>query len=409
MFEKDNWQEIFLTISKNKLRTTLTAISVAWGIFILIVLLGAGHGLHNGAQAQFGNDARNSLNIEGGETSIAYKGIKPGRKIQLTNEDYKLINDKIDFIENKSAVFKGHDTRNLTYKNRHAGFIVRPVFPEHCILENAKLVSGRFINKIDIDEYRKVCAIGLPVKQELFKNEDPINKFIDAEGVQFKVVGVFNDLGNGDNTRIYIPISTAQRAFNGKNNIGLIWLSLKSEGAEKSAMLADEIRQLMAQRHNFSPDDFNAIRVENWGEEYGRIMSMLEGINIFIWIIGVFTLIAGIVGVSNIMMIIVKERTKEIGIRKAIGATPSSIVMQIIMEAVFITAVAGYVGLVLGVGILELVNKIGINSEFFRNPDVNFPVAISATVLIIISGAVAGLIPSIRAARVEPVIALRDA
>lgn len=409
MFEKDNWQEIFATISKNKLRTTLTAISVAWGIFILIILLGAGHGLYNGAQGQFGNDARNSINIEGGETTLAYKGIKPGRHIQLTNEDYKLIGDKIAYIQNKSAVYNGWGSRNLSYENRHAGFVVRPVFPEHCFLENASVTSGRFLNKIDIDEFRKVCAIGEPVKQELFKNENPIDKFIDVDGVQFKVVGVFNDPGNNDNTRIYIPISTAQRAFNGKNNIDLVWLSTTNEGAEKSEFLANEIRQLMAGRHNFSPADMNAIRIENWGLEYKRVMSMLVGINIFIWIIGVFTLIAGIVGVSNIMMIIVKERTKEIGIRKAIGATPASIVIQIIMEAVFITAVAGYVGLLLGVGVLEAVNKIGINSDFFKNPDVNFPVAISATLLIVISGAVAGLIPSIRAARVEPVIALRDA
>lgn len=408
MFDKDNWQEIFASMGKNKLRTILTAISVAWGIFILIILLGAGKGLYNGANAQFMSDAVNSINIEGGQTTIAHKGYKPGRRIQLTNEDFKLVSEKITGIDKKSAVYNGWGSRNMTYKNNHAGFVMRPVMPDHNALENAKLITGRFINKIDLDEYRKVCVIGIPVRDELFKKEDPINKFIDVEGMGFKVVGVFTDPGNGDNNRIYVPMTTAQRAFNGKSNIDLVWLSTTEAGSEYSGEIVNEIRKTLSTKYNFSPEDHNAIRIENWGNEYKKIMGMLTGINIFIWIIGIFTLIAGIVGVSNIMMIIVKERTKEIGIRKAIGATPASIVTQIIMEAVFITGVAGYVGLLGGIGVLELMNSIGIDSEFFRKPEVDFSVAISATILIIVSGALAGFIPSLRAARVAPVIALRD-
>jgi putative ABC transport system permease protein len=408
MFDKDNWEEIFATMGKNKLRTTLTAVSVAWGIFILIILLGAGKGLYNGARAQFMSDAVNSINIEGGTTSMGYKGFKPGRDIQLTTEDYQLISDKISGIDKKSASWSGRGSRTLTYKNNHAGFTVRPVMPEHNMLENATIVSGRFINMGDIAEMRKVCAIGVPVAKELFKTEDPLGKFIDADGVSFKVVGVFTDPGNGDNHRIYVPLSTAQRAFNGKNHIGNMWMSTTDEGSEHSDEMVSEIRNLLALKYGFNPQDYNAIDVDNWGTEYKRIMTMLKGIMIFIWVIGIFTLIAGIVGVSNIMMIIVKERTKEIGIRKAIGATPASIVTQIIMEAVFITGVAGYTGLVLGVGLLEMMNGIGIDSEFFRKPEIDFSVAISATVLIIVSGAVAGFIPSLKAARVEPVEALRD-
>ncbi len=408
MFDRDNWQEIFETIRKNKLRSFLTAFSVGWGIFILIVLLGAGQGLYNGAQAQFMSDAVNSIVVEGGQTSIAHGGLKINRQIQLTNEDYALIADKTPYIDRKSAVYRGWGSRMISYKKKHAGFVVRPVMPEHCFLENAQIISGRFLNNIDINEFRKVCAIGEPVKKELFNNEDPINKFVDIEGVQYKVVGVFTDPGNGDNTRAYIPLSTAQRAYGGKRDINFMWLSTTEEGVAKSEDMVKNIRNLMAHKYNFSPEDLNAIRIENWSLEYKRIMSMLNGIKVFIWIIGMLTLFAGIVGVSNIMMIIVKERTKEIGIRKAIGATPALIVGQIILEAVFITAVAGYIGLISGIGLLELANSIGMDSDFFKKPEVDFKAAVYATLLIIVAGALAGFIPSIRAARVEPVVALRS-
>jgi putative ABC transport system permease protein len=406
MFDSDKWQEILGTISKNKLRTFLTAFSVAWGIFILIILLGAGKGLRNGAEKQFMSDAVNSLNLEAGETTMPFNGLKPGRKIQLTNEDYELINQKIQHLEYSSAVFNGRNANVLSYKKEHAAFTVRSCMPDHDQLENATIIEGRFVNEIDIREFRKVCAIGVPVKNALFKEEDPINKFIDVGGIPYKVVGVFTDPGNGDNDRIYIPLTTAQRALNGKNNVDVIWSSIDKAGAEKSEEMVEEVRTLMASKYNFNPADLNAIRIENWSLEYKRIMNMLDGIKLFIWIIGIFTLIAGVVGVSNIMMIIVKERTKEIGVRKAIGATPSSIVMLIVQESVFITAMAGYVGLVIGIGLLQLFNDA--ESDFFQHPSVDFNVAVSATLLIIVSGALAGLFPALRAAKVAPVEALRS-
>jgi putative ABC transport system permease protein len=406
MFDSDKWQEIMGTISKNKLRTFLTAFSVAWGIFILIVLLGAGKGLRNGAENQFMSDAVNSINVEAGQTTIPFNGIKPGRMIQLTNEDFQLIRDKVPDIEHSSAVYSGRNSSVLSYKNEHAVFTVRSCMPDHRFLENAKLIEGRFINDLDISEFRKVCAIGEPVKTALFKSEDPINKFIDVSGIPFKVVGVFSDPANQDNVRIYIPLSTAQRALNGKDHVDVIWSSIVESAAENSEAMVEDIRKKLAAKHHFSPADYNAIRIENWSLEYKRIMSMLDGIRIFIWVIGIFTLIAGVVGVSNIMMIIVKERTKEIGVRKAIGATPASIVMLIVQEAVFITGIAGYVGLVLGVGLLQLFSDA--EGDFFKNPEVDFSVAISATVLIIIAGALAGLFPALRAAKVQPVEALRS-
>lgn len=406
MFDRDKWQEIMGTISKNKLRTFLTAFSVAWGIFILIVLLGAGKGLRNGAESQFMRDAVNSINIEGGTTSMAHKGLQSGRRIQLTNEDYALISRKVGHLEYSSAVYAGWTSKVMSYKNRHGAFTVRSCMPDHDYLENATIVNGRFINNNDIKEYRKVCVIGPPVKEELFKDEDPINKFIDVEGVPFKVIGHFTDPGNGDLPRIYVPITTMQRAYNGKNYVDNIWASIDKAAFENSDTMVAQIRNLMAAKHNFSPADLNAIRIDNWSEEYKRIMAMLNGIKLFIWIIGIFTLVAGVVGVSNIMMIIVKERTKEIGVRKALGATPVSIVMLIVQESVFITSVAGYTGLVLGVGLLELVGK-NVKGDFFERPEVDFKVAISATLLIIAAGALAGLFPALRASRVQPVEALR--
>ncbi len=410
MFDRDKWQEIFGTIRKNKLRTFLTAVSVAWGIFVLIILLGCGKALRNSAEDSFLRDAINSLNVEGGQTSIAYNGFKIGRTIQLTTEDYELIRSKVNNLEYVSAAYSGRTeggSRLLSYKNQHGAFLVRACLPDHQMLENAEQISGRFINKKDVDEFRKVCTIGVPVKKALFLGEDPINKFIDVGGIPFKVVGVFVDPGDRDNDRIYIPLSTAQRAFNGKNNVEVVWTSIKKDPAVNSEELVSQTRSLLASKYHFSPADLNAVRIENWSLEYERIMNMFSGIELFIWIIGIFTLIAGVVGVSNIMMIVVKERTKEIGIRKAIGATPFSIVMLIVQEAIFITGIAGYIGLMLGTGLLQAMVYFKMEGEFFHRPEVDLSAAIIATIIIIIAGALAGLFPAMRAAKVQPIEALR--
>ncbi|HRG38888.1 MAG TPA: ABC transporter permease, partial [Bacteroidia bacterium] len=250
-------------------------------------------------------------------------------------------------------------------------------------------------------------VIGPPVKDILFPKEDALNKFVDIDGIPFKVVGVFKDPADRDNTRLYIPLSTAQKAWNGKNYVNHIWTSILPGSKYNGDELVEKTRTLLAAKYHFSPDDLNAVRIENWSKEYENVMGVLGGIEMFTWIIGIFTLIAGVVGVSNIMMIIVKERTKEIGIRKAIGATPSSIVMLIVQEAIFITGIAGYIGLMLGVGVLELLNVFGVEGEFFHRPEVDLSVAVSATLLIVIAGALAGLFPALKAAKVEPIEALR--
>lgn len=409
LFEKDSWQEIFETMRKNKIRTFLTAFSVAWGIFIMVILSGAGNGLRNGAQSQFGNDAVNSIWIDAGHTSLVWNGLKPNREIQLTNDDYEYIRNNIPDIDHATAVFRGWGSKPLSYKKEHAGFTVRPVMPDHRDLERAKLIKGRFINDNDIKHNLKVCTIGRPVEEALFKKEDAMGKYIDVENNKYMVVGVFYDKGNNDMNRIYVPLTTAQRSWNGgKKYVNTIWVSTGTATLPRTEQITKEIRALLARRHNFDPKDQDALGVYNGNAEYARVMSMLTGIKIFVMIIGIFTLIAGIVGVSNIMMIIVKERTREIGIRKALGATPSSIVGQIMMESIFITGTAGYTGLLLGVGIIEGIKTIGIDSDFFKNPDIDFGMAIFSVILLVVAGAFAGLIPSLRASRIEPVVALRE-
>lgn len=408
MFDLDKWQEIFGTIKKNKLRTILTAFSVAWGIFILIVLLAAGQGLRNGAQSQFGNDAANSLWIDGGLTSLPYDGYKPGRQIQLHNSDFYHVKQDIPGIDNTSAVYKGWQSQVLSYKKEHAAFTVRPCAPDHRRLERAKIIKGRFINQNDFNEFRKVCVIGVPVQEALFKNEDPINKFIDAAGTKYKVVGVFTDPGRGDNERIYVPLLTAQRINNGKDYVNTIWASTGTANVEQSEQMVQNIRNYLAKKYHFDPKDLNALGIYNTNVEYRRVMGMLDAIKIFVFIIGVLTLVAGVVGVSNIMMIIVKERNKEIGVRKALGATPFSIVSLIIQESVFITFIAGYIGLLAGIGLVELIKSLKMEGAFFKDPDVDLGIALSAVALIIVAGALAGLFPALKAARVEPIHALRE-
>ena len=408
MFDLDKWQEIFSTIKKNKLRTILTAFSVSWGIFILIVLLGAGQGLRNGAQQQFARDAVNSIEFWGGVTSMPYDGYKTGRMIQLTNDDYYTLKNNTAGIEKATAHYTNSDSKVLSYKNEHAGFFVRSCAPDHAYLEQAQLISGRFINEIDFNEFRKVCVIGYPVRDALFKKENPLGKMLDVAGTKYKVVGVFTDPGKGDRDRIYLPLLTAQRIYNAKNHVNGLWASTGTLTTLQTEQLVKQVTQSLSKKYHFNPEDKSAFGVQNYNVEYKRIMGMLDGIKIFIYIIGALTLIAGVVGISNIMLIVVKERTKEIGIRKALGASPYSIVSLIIQESIFITTIAGYVGLMFGIGLIELIKMAGVEGDFFKNPEVDLSIALVSVVSIIIAGALAGLIPAIKAARVEPITALRE-
>ncbi len=409
MFDIDKWQEIYSTINKNKLRTFLTGFSVAWGIFMLIVLLGSGYGLENGVRQEFEDDAANTLWVNQGVTSVAYKGYKPGRFIRFTNDDYdatKTIKD----VEHISGRFTIWENNTLSYKNEYGSFDIFCSHPGYGKVESLTPIKGRFLNDIDVEDFRKVTSIGKLVDEALFKGEDPIGKYIKVAGIPFKVVGVFDDPGGDrDLSRIYIPISTAQMVFNRGNRLGTMSMTIGDASVARSQEMVEQIRNDLAQRHHFDPEDQRAIFIWNNVENYIKFMTLFANIRLFIWVIGIGTIIAGIVGVSNIMMIVVKERTKEIGIRKSMGATPGSIVSLILQESILITSIAGYVGLIGGVALLEAVSRLlPPDTGYFANPEVNIFVALGATGILVVAGALAGFVPARKASSVKPVVALRD-
>lgn len=405
----DRWEEVFSTIRKNKLRTFLTGFSVSWGIFMLIILLGSGQGLENGVRDQFKSSATNTLWIWGGQTTKPYKGLQPGRRIQFENRDYKEIKNDVNGIDLISGRLNLWGDNTITYKNRFGDFEMRTVHPDYQIIEKVNMLEGRFVNKFDVEKSLKVVTIGILVKNALFKDEEALGKYINIRGIPFKVIGVFeDDDGRQDNQRtVYLPVTTGQKVFVGRDMLQTVAATVGAATVSESREIEDDIRTRMATRHKFDKSDENAMFIWNSVEEFKKFMDLFFAIRLFIWFIGILTIIAGIVGVSNIMMIAVKERTKEIGIRKSMGATPASIIMLVLQESVFITGLAGYIGLVLGVGLLELASPY-IQTEFFRNPEANLGIAIGATVILIVAGMIAGYVPARRAASIKPVEALRD-
>ncbi len=414
MFDSDKWQEIFATIQKNKLRTFLTALGVGWGIFMLVFLLGVGKGMENGVKREFAGESVNSIWVWRGKTTLPYKGLKPGREIYFTNEDYQTAENKIndvDFIGVRNSLW-GEFTIN--YKNKNGSFQTYGANYNFFKLNGEKLVEGRFINELDMTEKRKIVVIGARVQKVLFGDKIPIGEYIEIKGVYFKVVGVFTRKGGNGRLeeRIYMPFTTYQATFNPQKRIHLVGIAAK-EGVP-AKQVEDEVRTMLSEKYKFDPKDKQAIGINNNEEEYKRTMGLFMGINAIVWFVGLGTLAAGIVGVSSIMLIIVKERTKEIGIRKAIGATPWSVISLILQESIFITAMAGYIGLLLGIGILELIRIMiekveagGGEVGFFSRPEVNLSVAITATIILVIAGALAGLFPAMRAANIKPIEALR--
>ncbi len=405
------FQEIFATIRKNKLRTFLTGFSVAWGIFMLIVLLGSGNGLENGIREEFKGDAVNSIWIYSGQTSKAFEGMQPGRRIQFTNEDYDQTLHKIEGIEHASARLSIWRNPTIAYGSEYGNWDIVTVHPGTEYLEETTSVEGRFINEIDIEKRRKVVAISTIVRDNLFKKDSTkvLGEFINVNNVPFQVVGVFTDVAERDMRRVYLPISTAQTVYNQANRINNLAFTTGDMSAEQSIETTEMVREQFAKRHKFDVEDKRAIWIRNNVEQFSQFKSLFNGIALFVWIIGVFTLIAGVVGVSNIMIITVKERTKEIGVRKAIGATPGSIIGLVLLESLIIMAVAGYIGLVMGIGLLEFLSpKFADSGTFFKNPGVEINIAVYATVLLIVCGIIAGFFPALKAAKIKPVIALRD-
>jgi putative ABC transport system permease protein len=410
MLDLDTWQEILDTIRANKLRSFLTGFSVAWGIFMLMVLLGSGQGLAHGIEYQFRDDAVNSIWVFPGQTSIPYKGLAPGRKLQLTNDDRDEIRSGVGGIDHITSRFYISGNLRVRYKDQTTTFDVRSVHPDHLYLEKTIITRGRFLNELDLSEYRKVAVIGVRVKDALFKKEPALGKNIEINGVAFQVVGEFTDEGGeNEQEKIYLPITTAQRAFGGANRVAMIMMTTGETPLEQTQGMAQDVKHRVATRHTFSADDPRAVFVNNNNEDFAKYGRLMAAIRVFVWIVGIGTILAGVVGVSNIMMITVRERTREIGVRKALGATPFSVVALVLQESILITSVAGYLGLVLGIAVLEVAAKnIPAGSEYFRNPEVDIAVAVEATVLLIVAGLAAGFVPARRAAAVRPVDALRN-
>jgi len=416
MFDIDKWQEIFATIKKNKMRTFLTGFSVAWGIFMLMILLGSGNGLSNGVASNFMTDAVNAMWIWNGKTTIAHEGMKTGRNIQFHNEDQELV-QKVSGVGVTSGRYYLGNTR-YSYGKESGDYTTVTCHPQLQEVENLQIAKGRFINQIDIQQNRKVIVIGDDIKAALFREAEAIGEYVNINRIPFKVVGVCIEPGSSKSRNAYMPLSTAQMIFNGSNKLHNMALTINANTLEESRAIEEQIRNVLAKQHKFDPKDESAIGLNNKLENYIQTMKIFQAINIFIWIIGIGTLIAGIVGVSNIMLIVVKERTKEIGIRKALGASPASVIGLILLESIMITTVAGYVGLVLGTGLMELINYAMVQSAtpsaadqgdtLFLNPTVDFGIAVSATLLLIVAGAIAGYIPAKRAASIKPIVALRD-
>lgn len=414
MFDRDKWQEIFDTIRKHKLRTFLTALGVFWGIFMLVFLMGSGKGLENGVFSSFGDRASNCIYVWTQRTSKPYMGLQPGRYPRLTYDDIEAIEsnfgDKIEYMAPRLHVTSGEITRN----DNSGAFDIRGEMPDLIKLEPIEVRRGRFINAFDIEQRRKVIVIGTRVEEVLFdeEKEESIGQYLTINGAEYLIVGVFGSSRQGsddddDVQSIFMPLTTAQQVTNHPNRIGWFVCSMYADVRAKEVEVP--LKALLRERHKVHPEDEQGIRSFNLDEEFRSIQGLFTGIGLIIWVVGIGSLIAGIIGVGNIMLIVVKERTKEIGIRKAMGATPGSIVSLVLLESVFITTAAGYLGLLVSTGLIMLINQaVGEGGEFFSNPEVDLGVGLGALLILIIAGALTGLMPALHAARINPVLALKD-
>jgi len=413
MFDLERWQEIFDTIRKNKLRTFLTGLSVASGIFILVILLGFGQGMQNGVAYEFEEDASTAVWVWPGVTSKEFKGLNPGRSIQLRNENYEnsvtLFKESIEYKSPRIFVRGG----NINYGKESLAYGIQGVSGNFQFIENAKMLEGRFINISDETTTAKVAIIGNKIRKDVFQNVDtPIGELITISGIPFKIVGVYSENKDREEERIYIPITTAQKIFNGGDRLNNMSFTLPpvenfNEAVAQSIAFKENLQEYLQKAHTIAPDDTSALRVWSALEEAKRYFSLIGNIKFFFWFVGICTIIAGIVGVSNIMLIVVKERTREIGIRKALGAKPWSIIGMILHEAIFVTTISGFMGLIFSMGLLEIVGPY-VEVDYVLNPSVNFNVALSTVFVLILAGAVAGFFPAWRAVRVHTIEALRN-
>lgn len=425
MFDRDRWQEIINAIKQNKMRSFLTAFGVGWGIFMLVVMTGAGNGLVNGITAGVKDFATNSAFVWTQRTTKAYKGFKQGRYWEFTNQDMETIRRQVPEIEILTPKLQGWDVskgENVIRGLKSGAFTVNGDVPEYNLIDPSEMIYGRFLNQIDMNENRKVCIIGERVYEVMFnKDENPVGQYLKVSGVWFQVVGVFRsknpniNIGSNKKESIYVPFTTMQQVYNYGDRVHFFgFTAKKGYSVEKTA---EKVMNVLRNKHSVAPDDSDAMGHINVEEQVKTMTYVFIGINLLIWIVGIGTLIAGAVGISNIMLVVVRERTKEIGIQRAIGASPKVIVGQILTESVFLTTLAGFIGLALGTIVLHLAS-VGLElskasqpegeGTFFANPQIGLFLAITSLVILIITGLIAGFIPAQKAIRIKPIEALRQ-
>ena len=417
MFDADRWIEIWVTITRNKTRSLLTCFGVFWGILMLVILLGTGTGFKNAIYKNVDGFATNSLFFFADRTSEPYHGFNKGRYWNMRNRDVTAITREVEGIDAISPIIWGNNgDKNVVYEQISGSYNVKGVFPAYFDIERQNLHFGRLLNEIDLRERRKVCLIGTRICEDLFKNEDPCGKYVRVNGFYYQIVGVVKQIASGVNiggraeSCVFLPFSTLQQTLN-QGDI-LYFLCVSAIQGHSIQKMIDDISGLLKRQNEISPTDPQAVTVINLAAQFGMFEQLFTGIDILIWIVGMGTLFAGIIGISNIMMVTVKERTREIGVRRAIGAKPWNIISQVMSESLVLTSMAGLIGLSAGVFILDLINRAltmqPSDDVTILNPGVDIGTAVAATIVLLICGLLAGLIPAWRAMQIKAIDAIRD-
>ena len=416
MFNKDRWKEIMEVLTGNWFRTVLTAFGVFWGIFILLILLAAGKGMQNGIMTDFGDIATNTMFIWTQATSKDYEGLPKGRQFEFKLEDVETLNNSMPnlrFVSPRNRLGGFGGGSNVVRSIKTGAYNVFGDYPQIIKQDPLGITSGRFINQSDIEQKQKVAIIGNGVKNELYnKGEDPLGTYIKIQGVNFLVIGTYKRLddNNGEQgqKQIFVPFTTFSQAFNRANNVG--WMAITADDGSSITDLKETVVSILKKSRKVHPDDNRAIGYFDLYEQFNRVQSLFWAIKFIAYFVGILVLFSGIIGVSNIMLIVVKERTKEIGIRRALGENPWSIKLQILMESVFLTTISGMAGISFGALVIYLINLLlDINGpvDMFLNPSVSLGVVVGALVILIVSGLLAGFIPAQSAIKVRPIDALR--
>ena len=421
MFDKDKWQEIWLTITRNKMRSVLTAFGVFWGIFMLVLMSGSGKGLEDGITSGVKDFAHNTCYFFSMRTTEPYAGFAKGRNWSIRTSDIEVLKNRFPEIERISAIMFGGGNDNNTLRNsKYGSYMVKGLSPDYLYIEPQRMLYGRYINEVDIREKRKVCVIGERVYQEMFlPGENPLGKLLQINGIAYRVIGVNIpvtqvQIGGRSEESIILPFSTMQQSYNRGDKVDCIGLSVYNNFSITA--LEESMKNVIKKQNRISPSDLQAVGSMNVEKEFKMFTSLFGGINILVWIVGIGTLLAGAVGVSNIMLVTVRERTKEIGIRRALGAYPRSILVQIMTESLILTLLAGLLGLSMGVGLLCLVDmfmqSMGMSQSggetFFAPPQISFVTAASATFVLVITGLLAGCLPAWRALQIKAIDAIRE-